>query len=198
MTEDEAPFWAPETVLEVAHSLVYGDRAATYGDPRTSGRRIAAIWSGILVDKLRPGMVITREEAMLMLLGMKISREVGKPKKDNRVDLAGYAEVLDKMYRLDEEEGVLHPLKGSWNLTIKDVKIDDTAWEVLSGTNPRDARRPQEVGGEELSGVRSSRASTRNDRGTRRTKPRLPQKKARNSRVRRPKQVRQRSDGRSR
>jgi len=33
--------------------------------------------------------------AGLMMGGVKISREVNKPKRDNRVDLAGYSEVTE-------------------------------------------------------------------------------------------------------
>jgi hypothetical protein len=85
-----------ETVLEEAQRLIYGDREKAYGNPRTSGHRLAAIWSAILTDKL--DAPITAEEAMLMLVGLKISREIGEHRRDNIIDIAGYAGVLGKMY----------------------------------------------------------------------------------------------------
>jgi hypothetical protein len=77
------------SVLEEAHRLVHGDRGADYGTPYEDFSRTALIWSAIL------GITVLAEQVALCMVGVKISREVNQPKRDNRVDMAGYAETLD-------------------------------------------------------------------------------------------------------
>lgn len=50
---------------------------------------MAKIWGAILDITVKP------EDVPLMMIAYKIVREVNKPKRDNRVDMAGYAKVLD-------------------------------------------------------------------------------------------------------
>jgi Domain of unknown function (DUF6378)/Domain of unknown function (DUF4406) len=78
-----------ETILEEAQRLVHGDRGSAYGHPYDDFSRTAKIWSAIL------GTDITPADVSLCMVGLKISREVNKPKRDNRVDGAGYFETLD-------------------------------------------------------------------------------------------------------
>ena len=80
---------AGQSVLVEAHNLVHGDRGKDYGHPYHDFSRTALIWSAILdID-------ITPQQVALCMIGVKISRECNKPKRDNRVDIAGYAETLD-------------------------------------------------------------------------------------------------------
>lgn len=76
------------TILQEAQSLVYGDRQAAYGHPYDDYTRTARMWEAIL--GMRP-FTITPRIACLMMAAVKISREVNAPKRDNLVDLAGYA-----------------------------------------------------------------------------------------------------------
>lgn len=85
-----------ETILEEAARLVDGDRQAAYGHPLDDYTRTAKIWGAIL------GTEVTPEKALLCMIGVKISREAHKPKRDNRVDGCGYWRCLDKVY--DEKE----------------------------------------------------------------------------------------------
>ncbi len=80
-----------ETALQEAQRLVYGDRGVSYGHPLDDYTRTAAIWSAIL------GHPVTAEQAILCMIGVKISRECHAPKRDNRVDAAGYAECLQRV-----------------------------------------------------------------------------------------------------
>lgn len=76
-----------ETALQEAQRLVHGDRGRDYGHPIDDYTRTGRIWGAILgVPDIDPRI------ACLMMAGVKISREVNAPKRDNRVDLAGYAE----------------------------------------------------------------------------------------------------------
>ena len=78
-----------DSILAEADALVDGARQADYGHPRDDWTRTAAMWSAIL------GCEVTAERALLCMVAVKISREVNKPNRDNRVDMAGYAKCLD-------------------------------------------------------------------------------------------------------
>lgn len=81
------------TILDEAASLTSGDRQKAYGHPRVNFGRIARLWSAYLNVE-----VTTRQVAMLMVL-IKVARDQQSPRRDNLVDLAGYArtaEMLDE------------------------------------------------------------------------------------------------------
>lgn len=91
-----------EDHMAEANALVNGDRQAAYGSPRPAYEAQAQVWSGLLHHKLREPL--TPEDVVLMLAGMKLTREVRKHKRDNVVDLHGYALVLAHV-RADGPEG---------------------------------------------------------------------------------------------
>lgn len=76
-------------ILEEANSLVHGDRQAAYGHPLDDFARTAKMWSAIL------GYEVTAEQVGLCMCAVKISRQVNRPKRDNLVDLAGYAATVE-------------------------------------------------------------------------------------------------------
>lgn len=77
----------PESALQEAQRLVHGDRGEAYGHPIDDYTRTGRMWGAILgIGDIDPRV------ACLMMAAVKISREVNAPKRDNRVDLAGYAE----------------------------------------------------------------------------------------------------------
>jgi len=78
-----------DSILTEAHRLVHGQRGQDYGHPYEDFSRTAKIWSAIL------GIEVTPQQAILCMIAVKISRECHRPKRDNRVDIAGYAEALD-------------------------------------------------------------------------------------------------------
>lgn len=80
-----------------AHDLIYGDREATYGHPRESFTRIAALWSVYLSGKLGEGEFVSPEDVARMMVFFKLSRDVHSPKRDNRVDGIGYLIALDRL-----------------------------------------------------------------------------------------------------
>lgn len=81
-----------ETILQEAQRLVHGDRGEAYGHPLDDFSRTAKIWSAIL------GVEVTPEQVGLCMVGVKISRECNQPKRDNRVDGAGYFETVDMIH----------------------------------------------------------------------------------------------------
>ena len=80
---------APESTLQEAHRLVHGDRGAAYGHPYDDYSRTSRLWEALL--GLQEGTIGPRKAALMMAL-MKASREINQHKRDNLVDLAGYAE----------------------------------------------------------------------------------------------------------
>lgn len=80
-------------IADEAMSLVCGDRNASYGNPDQDFGRVAKAWSAFLSDKLKAD--ITPREAIIMMIGLKLCREIHKPKRDTRVDIIGYDLLLD-------------------------------------------------------------------------------------------------------
>lgn len=78
-----------ESVLIEAQGLVHGDRNESYGHPLDDFRRTAKMWGAILGIEIRP------EQVGLCMIAVKLSRECHKPKRDNLVDIAGYAETVE-------------------------------------------------------------------------------------------------------
>jgi hypothetical protein len=84
-----------ESVLEEAARIVAGDRAEAYGSPADHFARVGRAWSAILeahcgypVDDLPPRIV------GLMMISFKVDREANRSRRDNLVDIAGYAECV--------------------------------------------------------------------------------------------------------
>lgn len=75
------------SVLKEAEKLVTGDRNDAYGHPSLKYAVIAEIWSAILQTEVTP------EQVVLCMIGTKLGRESLKHKRDNIVDLAGYAKI---------------------------------------------------------------------------------------------------------
>ena len=94
-----------ESILEEARRIVHGERGENYGHPFEDFSRTAKIWSAIM------DIEVTPEQVALCMIGVKISREVNRPKRDNIVDGAGYFETLDmvKKERKRRETMLMHP-----------------------------------------------------------------------------------------
>lgn len=90
-----------KSILLEAESLVTGSRRGDYSHPLDNFETTAKMWQAVLKNKL-VGQ-ITAEDVGLMMIAAKLAREVDKHKRDNLVDIAGYAEtvmmVKDERYR---------------------------------------------------------------------------------------------------
>lgn len=84
-----------ETILQEAQRLVHGDRQGDYGHPLDDFTKTAMIWQAIIGHKLQPGQNIEPEDVGLCMVGVKLSRQVNKPKRDNLTDGAGYFATVD-------------------------------------------------------------------------------------------------------
>jgi hypothetical protein len=87
-----------ESVAQEAFRLVRGQRRDDYGHPADNFTQTGRIWGAILnVGDIAP------ETVGLMMAGAKISRETNVHKRDNLVDLCGYAETVAMVH----ERGLL-------------------------------------------------------------------------------------------
>lgn len=76
-----------EDILEEALRITGGDRNEDYGNPATEFEKVATMWSQII------GAPVEMRHVPLMMIALKICRECNRPKRDNMVDIAGYARV---------------------------------------------------------------------------------------------------------
>jgi hypothetical protein len=83
--------FASETVLDTALRITDGSRQADYGHPRDDFARTATMWTGILAGRLRDGAAIAAGDIPLCMIAVKLARQAHRHKRDNLVDIAGYA-----------------------------------------------------------------------------------------------------------
>jgi len=87
-------FAVPEdSILAEADKVAGQSRSRDYGHPYQNHERIAAIWNVQLGPKLNAP--IEPREVALMMIGLKLAREVNSPKRDNILDIAGYVKCVD-------------------------------------------------------------------------------------------------------
>lgn len=80
-------------IAEEAQNLVLGDRNQSYGSPAEEFARVAKVWSGLLGPKLKADL--DPADIPILMTALKLCRETHRPKRDNRVDIIGYALCLD-------------------------------------------------------------------------------------------------------
>jgi hypothetical protein len=108
-------------ILSEAAKLITGDRRAAYGPPGESFARTGKMMGALLhLDR-----DLTAAEVAMFFICHKLSRESYSPKRDNRVDIAGYVALLDQIQ--DETFTV------DWNNT-EEAKQDERTG--LSGYSP--------------------------------------------------------------
>lgn len=77
-----------ETICQEADRLVSHDRQQTYGHPKQNFSDIADGWNVIAKDGITP------EKVGLMMIWVKVCRELHLHKKDNLVDICGFAKTV--------------------------------------------------------------------------------------------------------
>jgi hypothetical protein len=101
MSKDTDATISPEDMAAYAARMVSEDRNDQYGHPLDNLDRAARIWSVIL------GADVTAEQVALCMVGMKIARQVHRPKPDTVVDIIGYALTLH-MVEVERAKRGLH------------------------------------------------------------------------------------------
>ena len=80
-----------ENILQEAQRITHSDRNKDYDDPIRNYEHIAKIASAILKKEVTP------QDVVMIMIATKLSREQFKHKRDNVVDLCGYAFILGYM-----------------------------------------------------------------------------------------------------
>ena len=80
-----------EDVLDIAARITRGDRQAVYGPPEQDFKKTADMWTGLFQYMLAEEAKFEPRHVAMALICMKMSREFHQRKKDNWVDIAGYA-----------------------------------------------------------------------------------------------------------
>ena len=78
-------------ILDVAASITRGDRQAGYGPPDQDFRKTADMWTGMFQYMLAPGAAFEPRHVAMAMICIKLSREFHQKKRDNWIDIAGYA-----------------------------------------------------------------------------------------------------------
>jgi hypothetical protein len=89
-----------KSILQLAEEITSTERIVEYGHPAVNFADIASMWSIILKTDVTPTQV------GLCNIATKICREINLHKRDNLVDIAGYAKAIDlvNQYNNDNEE----------------------------------------------------------------------------------------------
>ena len=80
-----------KSILSEAEDIVNGSRQSDYGDANESFSRIATIASVMTGKDLLP------EDCCAVMMAVKLVRESFNHKRDNLVDLCGYAELMNRL-----------------------------------------------------------------------------------------------------
>lgn len=80
-----------QSILAEAEDIVNGSRQSDYGDANESFSRIATIASVMTGKELSP------EDCCAVMMAVKLVRESFNHKRDNLVDLCGYAELMNRL-----------------------------------------------------------------------------------------------------
>lgn len=111
---------AEHTLLDRAKELVYGERQKAYGHPHTNFSRICTMWSVIL------NRSVTIREFVLMMVTLKIARDINKPKDDNLLDIVGYVAAGELAMNAPEEYDWTQLLDDEVNIM---ELTDDAVWK---------------------------------------------------------------------
>jgi len=103
-------------ILDLAKDIINGERQNQYGDAEDSFSDIAVRWSWYLSKKLGININLSRYDAGMMLVEMKLAREIHQHKKDNLVDACGYLGLVSDMIEDKKpNQWILNEITGTYN-----------------------------------------------------------------------------------
>lgn len=114
-----------KSILEEAQEITTNNRQSDYGHPSEDFDATAKIWNVIIKRRHKINIELTAEDVALMMIGLKLSRECNKHKRDNRVDMIGYVNTLEMV--LDNKENDKKEKKIDFLLSIP----KDERWSFI-------------------------------------------------------------------
>lgn len=84
-------------ILQEAEALTDGPRQRDYDHPLPNHQRIANLWNAYAECRKDRHAPLSPEDVATMMILLKIARHVYTPKRDNLVDICGYARCLERM-----------------------------------------------------------------------------------------------------
>ena len=106
-------------ILEEAELLTKGDRNKQYGSPYDNHTQTAEMVSSYLKSKLVEPL--TPEDVCIIQILVKISRNSFASKRDNIVDIAGYARNIEMIQEEREKRGAFDSLVDEYEKTWTDL-----------------------------------------------------------------------------
>jgi|11BtaG_2_1085332.scaffolds.fasta_scaffold18588_2 hypothetical protein len=100
-TED--PNYVPDVIEEAGH-LASVDRQSTYGHPIENWQRIVDSFAPMIQHKMKDGESLDIHDYWRLMVITKVSRDVHKPKRDNKVDIVGYVQCAQQVYEKEQEK----------------------------------------------------------------------------------------------
>jgi hypothetical protein len=100
-TED--PDYVPD-VIEEAGRLASVDRQSTYGHPIENWQRIVDSFAPMIQHKMKDGETLDIHDYWRLMVITKVSRDVHKPKRDNKVDIVGYVQCAQQVYEKEQAQ----------------------------------------------------------------------------------------------
>lgn len=92
------------TILDEAARLTSSDRQRDYGHPYDNHTTTAMMWSAYMSRKLGIVMVFDATDVCVLNILQKLSRHANSPKRDNLVDVAGYARNAEMVEEAKQEK----------------------------------------------------------------------------------------------
>ena len=94
-------------ILQEADGLTSGARISAYGPPAVDFGRTVGMMNALFAHKLIEPF--TASDFALIMICCKLSREVNQHKRDNLVDIAGYARTVEAIREVRYDEPVMMP-----------------------------------------------------------------------------------------
>lgn len=99
--QDNTPA-AEDSILEEAITITSGSRRRDYGHPYDNFRKTGVMWGAQLeawMTRAKPGDPVPPRLVAAMMVSLKLIRDTRTQKRDNSVDIAGYAYCMDEVDR---------------------------------------------------------------------------------------------------
>jgi hypothetical protein len=116
------------SILEIAEALINGARRSAYGHPLDDYGKVAEMFTGLVRHLLKKGAHFDPEHCVMFMELVKLSREVHCPKRDNRIDGAGYWGVMEMIHEERAARVELRDIRRAMSLstiTTEDCKTED-------------------------------------------------------------------------